>query len=229
MEFPPSYEEVWEAAYNRGPTPFDLEGPLPWVVTLATDGRIRGRVLDAGCGGGHNTLYLARLGFEVVGVDVAPSAISRARHKAGQQGVRAEFTVDDLVNLADRPSTFDTVIDIGCFHSLQPEDRARYASALHAACRPGARLHLRCFTDSKQQGPPGIGTATGLSASDLEQSFSGGWSIENLTAAADHVVPENHRWSGSRSTGRRLNHGDRLTLATKNTAQFWYATVARRP
>lgn len=243
----PSYEEGWEGAYGPGLTPFDLEEPLPWVVALAQQGRIRGRVLDAGCGGGHNALYLARRGHDVVGIDVAPSAISRARHKAGQQGVRAEFAVGDLVNLASWPGMFDTVIDIGCFHSLYPEDRARYAAALHAACHRGALLHLRCFTDGRQPGFAGPGTA-GLSASDLEQSFADGWDIEDLSTAADHVFPESRTWSGSWSAGRpepvpedrtgcqqacgahrvRGSQAD-APEPERPAAQFWFATVARRP
>jgi SAM-dependent methyltransferase len=249
----PSYEEGWEAIYRPGPVPFDLEEPLPWVVMLAEEGRIRGRVLDAGCGGGHNALYLARRGYDVVGIDVSPSAISRARHKAGQQGVHAEFAVGDLVNLANWPGMFDTVIDIGCFHSLYSEDRTRYASALHAACHQGALLHLRCFTDRKPTGFAGPGSAAGLSASDLDQSFADGWEIEDLTAAADDVFPESGSWSGSWSTGwseggpdDRIGYQETCrahwagrgpgatrkhvsSVPERNTAQFWFATVARRP
>jgi SAM-dependent methyltransferase len=251
----PSYEEGWEVQYSRGRTPFDLEAPLPWVVTLAEKGRIRGRVLDAGCGGGHNALYLAGLGYDVVGIDVAPSAISRARHKAEQQGVHAEFAVGDIVNLADWPGMFDTVIDIGCFHSLYPADRARYASTLRAACRQGTLLHLRCFTDRKEKEFAGAGTAAGLSASDLEQSFADGWDIEDLTAVEHDVIPERGSWSGSWSTGRsegmpddRNRHqetwpgdgpkrapsmrpiqGTQVFASEPNMAEFWYATMARRP
>lgn len=259
MEFQPSYEGVWEAAYVQGPTPFDLEEPLPWVVTLAEEGRIRGRVLDAGCGGGHNALYLARLGYDVVGIDVAPSAISRARHKARQQGVHVEFAVGDLVSLSNWPSTFDTVIDIGCFHSLHPEDRARYAAALHAACHREALLHMRCFTDRKQEGAKALGIAARLSASDLERSFADGWEIKDLIAAADHAIPAPRSWSRSSATGEpegvleheesrqapwagsgsvaapqrvsnpRPNHRDPALATKRNTDLFWYVTVARRP
>lgn len=243
-----SYQEHWEAVYGPDRIPFDVEEPLPWVVTLAEDGRIRGRVLDAGCGGGHNALYLARRGYDVVGIDVAPTAISRARHKAGQRGVHAEFVVGDIPHLANWPGMFDTVIDIGCFHSLFPEDRARYASALHAACHEGALLHLRCFSDrSKWLAGPQM---AGLSSSDLEQAFADGWVIEGLTAGVDAVFPEPHSWSGSWSTGRsdrvpdgrtehqetrrenRAGHGPggaQKQVFNSRSTEFWYATVARRP
>jgi 2-polyprenyl-3-methyl-5-hydroxy-6-metoxy-1,4-benzoquinol methylase len=40
-----------------------------------------GRTLEVGCGTGTNALWLAEQGFAVLGVDVAPLAIERARAK----------------------------------------------------------------------------------------------------------------------------------------------------
>ncbi|WP_225728206.1 MULTISPECIES: methyltransferase domain-containing protein [unclassified Nocardia] len=200
-----SYAEGWEAVYGRGRTAFDVDEPLPWVVALADAGRIHGRVLDAGCGGGHNALFLARRGHAVVGVDVAPTAVARARSKAEKLGVPAEFMVGELVNPTGLPDDFGTAIDIGCFHSLYPEDRSRYAAVLHGACRPGALLHLRCFSDRNQPGFAGPGTK-GISGAELEEAFGSGWDVEDLTAGEDDVfVPE------------------------RRTVQFWYATMVRRP
>src|SRR5580692_3941914 len=44
-------------------------------------GRIRPgmRVLDAGCGGGRNLVYLLREGYEISGVDADPRAIAEVR------------------------------------------------------------------------------------------------------------------------------------------------------
>ena len=53
--------------------------PRPELVKLVTDGDLRpGRAIDLGCGVGDNVL-LARHGFTVTGVDIAPAAIQRAR------------------------------------------------------------------------------------------------------------------------------------------------------
>ena len=45
-------------------------------------GGFAGAVLDAGCGTGENALYLASLGWPVLGVDVAETALAIAREKA---------------------------------------------------------------------------------------------------------------------------------------------------
>jgi SAM-dependent methyltransferase len=178
-------ELSWEAVYRAGPTPFDCAEPLPWVVELVNRGAVRGTVLDAGCGAGHNALFLARRGFPVVGIDVAPTAVRRAREKALDLDV--EFAVADVLDLGAHPARFDTVIDIGCLHSLDAADRPRYFAALRAATRAGAVVHLRSFTD---RNAPVAGRAIGLSEDDLRTAATG-WDITELVAAVDEVsVPE---------------------------------------
>jgi 2-polyprenyl-3-methyl-5-hydroxy-6-metoxy-1,4-benzoquinol methylase len=44
-------------------------------------------VLDAGCGTGENALLVASLGFSVLGVDVAETALAMARAKADDRGI----------------------------------------------------------------------------------------------------------------------------------------------
>jgi cyclopropane fatty-acyl-phospholipid synthase-like methyltransferase len=152
------------------------------VVELVDRGEVRGTVLDAGCGAGHNALFLAGRGFGAVGIDVAPTAIRRAREKAG--GLDVEFAVEDVLDLGGYRGRFDTVIDIGCLHSLAVPDRPRYAAALHAATRPDALAHVRCFTD-RNAGVPG------LSEDALRAATATGWEVTDLVAAVDEVtVPE---------------------------------------
>jgi len=80
-----SYRDTWNEIYaNRDDNPFDVEDPYEWIVQLEVGGRIRGTVLDAGCSGGHNALYLAEKGHEVVGIDITEPAISRAIEKAAR-------------------------------------------------------------------------------------------------------------------------------------------------
>jgi len=56
-----------------------------------------GRALDLGCGTGTNSLYLARHGWNVVGVDLAVRAIRQARRKAEEEaGLTVEFHTADV-------------------------------------------------------------------------------------------------------------------------------------
>lgn len=100
---PTSHERTtglpWDASYADGPAPWDVDGPQPAVVRLASRGGVAGRVLDAGCGTGENALHLAALGLPVLGVDVAGTALSIARRKAADHGLEAEFAWVDALEL----------------------------------------------------------------------------------------------------------------------------------
>lgn len=43
---------------------------------------IHGKVLELGCGAGEYSLWLAEQGYEVFGVDIAPTAIAWAQERA---------------------------------------------------------------------------------------------------------------------------------------------------
>src|ERR1700730_15034887 len=67
---PTSHERMsglpWDASYHDGPAPWEIGGPQPLVMRLASEGRFAGTVLDAGCGSGENALHIASLGLPVV-------------------------------------------------------------------------------------------------------------------------------------------------------------------
>src|SRR3990172_8301155 len=127
----------FDFAYVGPPPPWDIGRPQPAFVRLAAQGAIVGRVLDAGCGTGENALHFAGLGFEVTGLDAAPTAIAAARAKAAQRGLAVEFIVCDALALGQVGRTFATIIDCGLFHVFGHADRATYVAGLAAAVEAG--------------------------------------------------------------------------------------------
>jgi SAM-dependent methyltransferase len=64
---------------------------------LIADGKIRGDVLDAGCGYAELSLAIAALGVTVVGIELTPTAVSAAREAAEERGLStATFVQDDI-------------------------------------------------------------------------------------------------------------------------------------
>src|SRR5690242_10007541 len=117
----------FEAAYRAGGTPWDIGRPQPELVALAEAGEIVGDVLDVGCGTGENALYLASLGRRVLGIDAAPTAIEKAKEKAAARGLAVPFLVADALDLGRLRRRFETVVDCGMFHALEPAQRRTYA------------------------------------------------------------------------------------------------------
>jgi cyclopropane fatty-acyl-phospholipid synthase-like methyltransferase len=173
----------WEREYESTSTPFEIEEPDPWITALARNGKIHGNVLDAGCGLGRNSFYLAGLGHRVLGVDISVNAIERAQRKAAQKRCSARFLHADVCDLFGFDGHFETVIDIGCFHSLDVSARGPYAAALHLACRRQAVVYLRALStsNSAELKHPSGKSLPALSQTHIRDAFSSnGWAVKDL-------------------------------------------------
>jgi SAM-dependent methyltransferase len=176
----------WDAAYTAGALPpWDIGHPQPTFVRLADDGLLRGRVLDVGCGTGEHALLAASRGADAMGIDIAPSAIERARGKAAERVLKARFEVADALRLADLGLAFDTVIDSGLFHVFDDQDRASYVASLGAVLRDGGRCYLMCFSDRQ----PGDFGPRRVRQDELHAAFGDGWRIASITADTFEINP----------------------------------------
>lgn len=170
--------ERFEEAY-QGRAPWDIGRPQPAFVRLAETGRLRGRVLDVGCGTGEHALLAARAGLDATGVDLAPTAIDLARRKAAERGLTARFVVGDALDLAALGSRFDTVLDSGFFHVLDDADRARFVASLAAVVVPGGHYHLLGFSD---RFPGSLGPRR-LREAEIRAAFADGWRVVSVEPA----------------------------------------------
>ncbi|WP_296416467.1 bifunctional 2-polyprenyl-6-hydroxyphenol methylase/3-demethylubiquinol 3-O-methyltransferase UbiG [Vulcanococcus sp. DEBay_Sum29NL08_54] len=139
---PPGYNWRWcvDAAYSAS------TGALPAARSSAEPLRI----LDAGCGTGVSTDYLAHLnpGAEILAVDISPGTLEVARERCRRSGAldRAQVRIENrsLLELAGE-GPFDYINSVGVLHHLrQPEAGLK---ALAALLKPGALLHLFLYAD----------------------------------------------------------------------------------
>lgn len=175
--------EVFQSLYSSG-APWDIGRPQPAFVAAAE--RVRGSVLDCGCGTGENALYFAARGHKVTGIDWLEEPLRRARAKAAERNLAANFLVVDATALAHLPELFDTALDCGLYHGLADEDRAKYVAGLATVVKPGGRLLMMCFSDAE---PPGQGPRR-IARAELEASFAAGWRIESLEATRFETRPD---------------------------------------
>jgi len=96
-----------------------------------------GKLLELGCGAGNLTVWLAGLGYNVCGTDIAPTAIIWARERANKAGVQADFQVGSVLDLEDyKDNTFDIVLDGRCFHCIIGDDRALFLASAYRVLKP---------------------------------------------------------------------------------------------
>ncbi len=99
------------------------------------------RVLDVGCGEGENSVLFGLLGAEVVGIDLSPGSIERARDRAVVNGVqdrvRFECAPIEEANLA--PGSFDVVWGQAFLHHVL-HDIPGVVTSLMKATQPDGML-----------------------------------------------------------------------------------------
>jgi len=176
----------WDESYaSSAPAPWDIGRPQPAFVRLADSGLLCGRVLDAGCGTGENTLLAAAHGAGATGVDISPRAIAQAREKAAGRGLAVRFEVADALNLGQLGMAFDTVIDSGLFHVFDDQGRVQYVTSLASVLQSGGTCYLMCFSDRQ----PGDFGPRRVRQDELTTAFGDGWTITDIAADTFEINP----------------------------------------
>ncbi|HSW16253.1 MAG TPA: class I SAM-dependent methyltransferase [Ramlibacter sp.] len=98
------------------------------------------KVLDLGCGDGTTALPSARLGAEVLGVDIASNLVAAGQRRAAESGLKnisfQEGDASDLKGLEDK--SFDLVVSVfGAMFAPRPADVAK---EMVRVTRPGGRV-----------------------------------------------------------------------------------------
>jgi len=81
------------------------------------------KILEVGCGGGRQSLYLALRGFDVTCADNSPDAIRLAQANFASRNAKGVFIVDDLLNTTLESASYDCVMSFGLlehFENLEP-------------------------------------------------------------------------------------------------------------
>lgn len=187
FDFDPAYRG--EAAQFAGARPpWSLGEPQPEIAALIDQGKIKGDVLDAGCGEAALALHMAALGHNTVGLDASPTAITLAKAEAARQGLtRASFEVADITDFASYPTgsegRFDTIVDSTLFHSMPVELREGYQRSIVRAAAPGASYFVLVFD---RRGMPD-GPANAVTEDELRDAVSPYWVVNEIRPARIHA------------------------------------------
>jgi SAM-dependent methyltransferase len=117
-----------------------LYGPIAAdIAAVAPDGA---RVLEVGCGPGRLSIRLARQhGIDVIGLDLDPAMIERARANADSAGTRGprgpSFVVGDVASLPFPDGSFDVVVSTLSMHHWA--DPMAGLAEIGRVLRPGGR------------------------------------------------------------------------------------------
>jgi SAM-dependent methyltransferase len=144
----------WEQRYQDNETGWDRGEASSSLHAWLEHGELEPcRILVPGCGRGHEAVELAKRGFAVTAIDIAPSACSYLEQELKQAGVQGEVICGDLFAF-NPPSPVDAVYEQTCLCAIDPEQRAAYEMQLHRWLKPGGKLCALFMQTGAEGGPP---------------------------------------------------------------------------
>jgi len=117
---------LWDEEYRKQNIASSFKGTLSHSVKflLGSFGEFSPKsFLDLGCGNGRNAIPLARMGYEVIGMDISEVALNQAREKLELEGEEVQKKVRFVLGSMGQPlpfrdNEFDVVMDITSFDIL---------------------------------------------------------------------------------------------------------------
>jgi SAM-dependent methyltransferase len=174
----------FNAVYQDVP-PWEIGTPQPAMSTLLTKYPPASPILDLGCGSGDLSIYLAQLGYQVVGIDFVEMAIANARKKLAALPPEVVQFLDFQVADALQPSIlhrqFGAVVDSGFFHLFDYELCEHLVDEVARILVPGGRYYLHEFSVEF----PMSNMPRQISAEELQRRFrpEKGWQIKEIQPA----------------------------------------------
>ncbi|HET8708981.1 MAG TPA: class I SAM-dependent methyltransferase [Candidatus Saccharimonadales bacterium] len=144
--------DYWEDMYGCDIAALPWEIPEPPTEIrdyISTHPGSGGKALDAGCGTGNFSLYLAKNGYDVSGIDYSEKAITVAQERAQEQRLDTTFVRGDLTELTNLlPSdSFKLILDYKVSHHLKDEQLLAYAEQCYALLKSGGHILLVCYSE----------------------------------------------------------------------------------
>jgi len=111
------------------------------------------RAVVVGCGLGADAEFLAGLGFETVGFDIAETAVRVAQER--HQGTPVSYQVGDLLDLPrEWVHAFDLVVDVFTVQALPDPPRAAAIVNVGRLVGPGGTLVVVAYRGDSTWDPP---------------------------------------------------------------------------
>ena len=149
------------------------------------------RILDAGCGTGVSTEYLAHLNpkAEIVAVDLSPGALAVAKERCQRsRAERVAFHNLSLYDLEQIPGSFELINCVGVLHHLP--DPIAGIQALANKLAPGGLLHIFVYGELGRWEIKLMQQAIALLQGNQQGDYRDGVNVGRQIFAA---LPENNR------------------------------------
>lgn len=133
----------------QGVVPWDIGAPQPAMASLIERHPPSNPILDLGCGSGDLAIYLAQLGYQVIGIDFVKSAIASAKGKldslSPETAQLLSFQVADALKPSRLRKKFGAVVDSGFYHLFNSDQCDHLITEVASILLPNGCYYLHEF------------------------------------------------------------------------------------
>ena len=144
----------WEQRYRDATTAWERGELNPAFQALRTTfSENPGTAIIPGCGRAPEVLAFAQMGWHVIGIDVAETAVMYQRERLASAGLTGDIEQQNLFDW--QPSApVDLIYEQTCLCALDPKQWPAYECVLREWLRPGGTLVALFMQKEGESGPP---------------------------------------------------------------------------
>lgn len=161
--------DYWTTAYKKGEylEKWDYMYPSQELVGALASLNIElgSKVLDLGCGGGQDAIFMAKCGYQVSAIDISEEAITIGKQRADVANVQINWLIGDVLNIPLERESIDLITDRSCFHHIPDAKRQHYADEIYRILKPNGFFIIRGASERRYPFFP-------VSKSEIEKYFS---------------------------------------------------------
>lgn len=167
-----SFDTVWEQVHREQEWgKYPCEEVIRFVArNFYKCSRPDTRLLDAGCGSGAATWFMAREGFSVWAFDGSETAVAKARLRLQEEKLPAHITIGDAAAMPYRGEFFNGIIDAAMIYANTVDNITAILKECHRVLKKGGRLFS---TGLFKVGMTGYGTGEKLEENTYREIIVG--------------------------------------------------------
>lgn len=102
----------------------------------------KGKTLDLGMGEGRNSIFLAKAGFEVEGIDILQEDVGRCLEIAKQEGVKVKAIVGDFRNIDIPKNKYALIVCAWSLNFLKKSESQEIFSKIKKGIKRGGSIYI---------------------------------------------------------------------------------------
>jgi ubiquinone/menaquinone biosynthesis C-methylase UbiE len=150
-----THSDEWDSDYESGEFEhWEYNYPSPELVALVACRFFDENdvILDVGCGGGWDAIFLAGCGYKVIGLDFSAAALRIAKKRAAAALVEVDWRIGNVFEMPIEDDSVDVVTDRGLFHVIEDVDRPKYTAEIFRVLKRRGRAVIRGASTEPSEG-----------------------------------------------------------------------------